>query len=195
MPDYFTLAEFRALPDMADDTVYTDAKVDAAAAYFTAIVERELGTSLVPRTVTETLDGTGSSTLLLSTPYVRSVTSITVGGSIVDTAGIVSAGGVLRYTSPGFPWTSGVANVVVTYQAGQFDECPADIKDAVMWATRDRLLSQADQSGVDVRKTSVSTDFGTTNYILPGEKRPTGYPDLDAAIAGRQRATPSLGFA
>ncbi len=46
---------------------------------------------------------------------------------------------------------------------------------------------KGDLSGVDVRKTSVNTDFGTTNYILPGEKRPTGYPELDAILLRRSR--------
>jgi hypothetical protein len=193
-PDYFTLAEFRALPDCSGNT-YTDAQINAAAAYFTAIVERELGQPMIPRDVTQTLDGNYSSRLLLSSPYVRSITTVTVGGTTVSPAGLTASAGVLRYLDGTSIWTGGVANIVVTYSAGQFDECPADIKDAVLWATRDRLMSQSDQAGVDVRRTSITTDFGTTNYILPGEKRPTGYPDLDAAIAGRLRTAASLGFA
>ncbi|NUO35883.1 MAG: hypothetical protein HOQ45_02425 [Nocardioidaceae bacterium] len=194
MPDYFTLAEFRALPDMSDATTYADAKVEAAAAYFTAIVEREIGEPFIPRTYTETVDGTSGPILMLARPAIRSLTSVTVGGVSVDTAALNSAGGVLRYTG-GASWAYGVGNVTVTYVAGRYGTCPDDIKSAVMWATRDRLLSQADQAGIDVRRTSITTDFGTTNYVLPGEKRPTGYPDLDAAIAGRVRATPSFGFA
>jgi hypothetical protein len=93
-------------------------------------------------------------------------------------------------------WTAGAGNVVVTYTAGRYTTCPDDIKDAVMWATRDRLLSQGDRAGIDVRRTSMSNDLGgTTTYLLPGEKRPTGYPDLDALISSYTRTTPSLGFA
>jgi hypothetical protein len=64
-----------------------------------------------------------------------------------------------------------------------------------MWATRDRLLGQGDMAGIDVRRTTVATEFGTTSYVLPGEKRPTGYPDLDALIASYIRTAPSFGFA
>lgn len=194
MPDYFTLPEFRTLPDMGDATTYPDVDVERAAAYFTAIVEREVGEPFIPRTYTETLDGSGRGTLLLSRSSVRSLASVTISGVTVDTTYLDVTAGVLRYVGR-TPWTYGIGNVAVTYTAGQYDTCPADIKEPVMWAVRDRLLSQSDQAGVDVRRTSITTDFGTTNYVLPGEKRPTGYPDLDAAIAGRIRSTPSLGFA
>lgn len=196
-PDYFTLAEFRTLADCSG-TAFTDAQINAAAAHFTTIVERELDRPLVPRSVTEELDGDGSSCLLLSKRNVRSLTSVTVDGTEVDEALLTGRNGRLRYrtVSGGWrqPFPRGVGNVVVVYSAGE-DTCPADIKDPVMWATRDRLLSQGDQSGVDIRRTSVSTEFGTTSYVLPGEKRPTGYPDLDAVIASYARNTPSYGFA
>ena len=35
----------------------------------------------------------------------------------------------------------------------------------------------------------MTTEFGNTNYVQPGEKRPTGYPALDAAIAGYERTS------
>jgi hypothetical protein len=57
-----------------------------------------------------------------------------------------------------------------------------------MWATRDRLLSQDQRAGSDARRTTVNTEYGTTTYVLPGEKRPTGYPELDAVLASRQRS-------
>lgn len=193
-PDYFTLEEFRALPDMDDEATYTDADIEAEAAYFTAIVERELGYPLVPRTVVDTLDGCGW-TLVLSQAYVRSLTSVTVDGSTVSTALLTANSGVVRYLN-GSTWSAAApANVVVTYSAGRYVTCPADIKSPVMWAVRDRLLSHADNAGIDIRKTSVTTEFGTTSYVLPGENRPTGFPELDAAIAGRERSSTSFGFA
>lgn len=196
-PDYFTLAEFRIVcPDIGEAT---DPQVLAAAAYFTTIVEREIGEPLIPRTFTQTIDGTDLPTLVLGHTNVRSLTAVTVGGVTIDPASLSSTNGVLRYTSnyypTGIPWTLGASNIVVTYVAGAYATCPADVKDAVMWATRDRLMAQSDQAGIDTRRTSVTTEFGTTNYVLPGENRPTGYPDLDAVIASYRRNTPSYGFA
>lgn len=197
-PDYFTLTEFRLLPDVASTSDYPDAKVLAAAAYFVDIVEREVGHPFIPRSYTENLRGNGSTALVLSHPYIQSLTTVTVGGVSVNVAGLDATSGILRYaTTTAFgttAWTYGAA-VVVTYSAGPYATCPDDIKDSVMWATRDRLISQSELSGSWDRKTSVSNEFGTTQYVLPGEKRPTGYPELDALIASYCRTTAAFGFA
>lgn len=187
-PDYFTTAELQALPDCAG---FSEAQILAAAAYFTSIVENELGVSLIHRTHTETLDGLYNLSLPLLSSYITAIDTVTVDGATVSTSLLaVDPSGRLRYKN-GFTRWSGwaIGNVVVTYTAGLYAACPADVKDAVMWATRDRLLGQTDQSGIDIRKTSQSNDLGgVTNYVLPGVNRPTGYPDLDAVIASRQRA-------
>ncbi len=195
-PDYFTLAEFRLLPDMADEDTYTDDKVNAAAAYFTSIVENELGDTLLRASYTESHDGLYLRSVLLDRDNVVSLTSVTVDGATVNTALLtVNQSGQVRYLD-GCTRFSGarVANVVVTYTAGLYATCPDDVKDAVMWATRDRLLAQNDQNDSDPRRTSVTTEMGTVSYLLPGEKRPTGFPELDAVIASRQRSLgPSVG--
>lgn len=192
-PDYFTLAEFRALPDMGDEATFTEAKVLAAAAYFTAIVEAELW-PMIPRTFVDKFDVDGDVDLLpLSQPLNVTLTSVVIDGTSKSTSNfVVSSTGGLQYKWDQDWYSVYRQGIVVTYQAGE-EECPADVKNAVMWATRDRLLSQTDSSGIDVRKTSVSTDFGVTNYILPGENRPTGYPDLDAVILRRSNSSPSVG--
>jgi hypothetical protein len=191
-PDYFTIEEFRTLPDMGNAVDYTEEKIESAAAYFTAIVERETGMSFSAHSFTTTLDGAYGGVQLPHTS-VQSITALTINGTAVSPSSVsVDAGGRVRFIGGGY-WDTGIANVTVTYVAG-FPECPADIKEPVMWATRDRLLSQNDQAGIDIRRTSVTTEFGTTSYVLPGEKRPTGFPDLDAAIAGRRRGAPFLGM-
>lgn len=197
-PDYFTLDEFRTLPDVPPSE-YSDAKVLAAAAHFTTIVERETDHAFIPRTITDVLDGTGTSNLILTRNNVRSLTSCTVDGVTVDVALLTTRHGVLRYKTNSGGWRKtfpcGAGNVTVVYSAGDAT-CPADIKDAVMWATRDRLISQNETSGSWDRKSSVSNAVGDTiQYVLPGEKRPTGYPELDALIASYVRNTASFGFA
>jgi len=197
-PDYFTLAEFRLLPDMADEDTYTDDEVNAAAAYFAAIIEREVGAKFSVASATESFDGARAGgyrgrEIRLGHQDAVALTTVTVDGTTVSNALLTLRSGVVRYldqerwsyTQPG--------NVTITYTYGT--ACPADIKDAVMWATRDRLLAQNDQNDSDPRRTSVTTEMGTVSYLLPGEKRPTGFPELDALIASYQRNTPSFGFA
>ena len=192
-PDYFTTVALQALPDCS---AFTEAKILAAASHFTTIVEREIGAPMIPRSYTDTFDGGGLTGLPLSQTPVRSLTSVTVDGAAVTVGLLTANNGVLRYLDgTTFPSTQ-PANVVVVYSAGEFTTCPGDVKDAVMWATRDRLLGQASDSTHNPRQSSMTNDLGgTVQYVLPGEKRPTGYPELDAVIASYARHTVALGFA
>lgn len=198
-PDYFTAVEFLALPDMTSLGPSNPTILGAAAA-LTSIVEREVGAPFVPRVFVDTLNGNGQAGLVLNQTHVVTITGVTVSGVAVDVTQLRAVSGVLRYINPqgyvtGYPWFPGAGNVVVTYTAGQYATCPADVKDAVMWATRDKILTQGSAAGVNARRTSVSTAQGVETYLLPGEKRPTGYPPLDAVIASYQRVTPLYGFA
>jgi hypothetical protein len=184
--DYFTLAELRALPDVTEGG-FTDAQITFEAEVMQSAVESACQASFVGRATVETLDGTGGTTLRLKTPYVISITSVTVDGVTLTDQFTVDAGILERRTAGTYtsqPWTRGRRNIVVTYSAGYSSSPPSDIKGAVMWAVRDRLLTKGSQNGIDVRRTSVTNDLGgTVQYVLPGEKRPTGYPELDAVIA------------
>lgn len=195
MPDYFTLAEVRALPDVGNATTYSDSLIEAMAAEIVAIIEREVGTSFVLRSVTEVLSGHGRAALLLASPYVDAVTALSVGGVAVDVSTVYATDGLLRYTS-GAAWTTGTRNVSVTYTAGYSSAPPADIKQAALWGTRARLLEHAQGALVHDRATSISNDAGgTTSFVLAGEDRPTGYPKVDAAILGWRSRLRLPGFA
>jgi hypothetical protein len=53
-----------------------------------------------------------------------------------------------------------------------------------MQGTRARLLTMDSQAGIEDRRTSLSTDAGTIGFVIAGEDRPTGYPEVDAVILG-----------
>ena len=172
MPDYFTLAEFRDLPQVGDSDKFPDSRVEAVAASLTSIIERKVGTSFVSRTYTKVLPEVNGE-VVFSTPYVLETTSVVDDGDVF----------------------SGTHNVTVTYRAGYSEEAPADIKEALMWAVRDRLLATSSTAGIDARRTSLITEQGTVNYVVAGADNPTGYPDLDAAILGWHKHLFGLGFA
>lgn len=187
-PEYFTLAEFRGLPDMSNTTKYTDARVLAAAAYITAIVERVVGTSFIARTVTSEVRNGGSCGIPLKKLHVLSVTSATENGvAVTDT--LTAEYGVLRRYPTGSliprEWYDGIGNIRVTYQAGYSSTPPGDLKEAVMQGTRARLLDYDSTARLNDRRSSISNDTGgTTTFVLAGVERPTGYPDVDAVILG-----------
>lgn len=198
-PDYFTLTAFRDMADMSDATKYPDAVVEDAADYITGIVEREVGTSFVARTVTETYDG-GGSAIVLRKPFVQSVTSATEDGvAVTDT--LRAANGVLRKYAAGtytpLSWTSGVGNVSVTYVHGYstLATIPADIRGAVMQGVRARLMETSSTAGINDRRTSLTNEAGTVNFVVAGEGHPTGYPVVDEVIMGWKRKLDVFGFA
>lgn len=200
MPDYFTEAEFRLLPQMGDTQKYPTARIDAVAAYVTAIIDREIfgptGVGFVQRPFMETLDGRGVDELVLASPYVSSLTTVVADGTSVDVSGLQVPGGVLRYGTVGTSWLKGRGNVVLTYEAGYSDEAPADIKEAAMQATRFRLLATNPNAELAARQTSLTNDVGATiQFSVAGTDHPTGYPEVDAVIVGWRDRIPSFGFA
>lgn len=192
MPDYFTLAEARDLPDMAQ---FNDARIEAAAAGVVSIIEREVGTSFVARTVTDEIHDGGCGAIVLGASYVISVTGASVSGSAV-VGTLTAQHGILRMPSGTTTFATGNGNVQVTYQAGYSTEPPADIKEAALKATRWKLLESKSNSDVSARQTSMTTDMGgTVNYAVAGPDRPTGYPDVDAVIVGWRDAIRLPSFA
>lgn len=199
-PDYFTLAELRALPDVSNASKYPDSRVLDVAAQFVAIIEREVGVAFIARTVTAERHDGGTDEITLNRGYVRSITSATENGVAVSDTLTADAGGVLlRFSGAngGTPisWASGRRNVSVTYVHGYSAAPPADIKAQALKATRLELMATAATNGMNDRQTSLSTEQGVIGFIVAGPDRPTGYPQLDAVIKGWQARLDVLGFA
>lgn len=195
---YFTTAELRALPDMGDTTRYTDARLTAAHDWVAGVIFRECGTSFVAESVTERLDGGGTDTLILSRPYVLSITSASVGGVALTQAeldALFLRGGLL-YRPTGYTWASGRGNVTVTYSAGYATAPPADLKEAALIAARYHLLTTDGKSGASDRATSITNEFGNIQLsTASADGRPTGLPEVDATITAWARRVRMPGFA
>ncbi len=210
-PDYFSLAELRALPNVGDTAAYPDALAISARSWITAVIERVCLTSFVYRTFTEVLDGSRAGQdggLSLSRTWVRQVTALDVLGqpSFDPTAlaglSVSIDGTVLRYhtqsvgggeyyadygyagTSMYSPWPRGFQNLTVTYVAGFSQVPPDDLKQVALQAARYRLVSVDGASGVPSRALSIVNEFGNVNLASASLQRPTGIPDVDAVILG-----------
>jgi hypothetical protein len=189
MPDYFTEAEILALPDMSGET---SARITAAAAWAIGVIEREVGTSFIARTITAEVHDGGVDAIILRKPYVLSVTSATQDGVAVTSTLRVRGGTLRKFSSATsfapMVWSAGYGNVTVTYQAGYSSTPPADIKEAALAATRWHLLEGRANNVHSPRQTSLTNDMGgTVNFAVAGTDRPTGYPDVDAVIVGWKR--------
>lgn len=189
MPDYFTLAELRALRDMDDTIRFPDARCEAAAAYIVGIIEREVGCSFVPRTVTRKFAG-GVTRLEVPEGYVQAVQFASVSGVSVPVGNIGVQDGGLYLLAGGSVTTWGGQGafqpISVTYTAGYSTEPPPDIKEAALKGTREHLIATADESGLTGRRTTVTNEMGTVSFTVAGKDQPTGYPEVDATILGWQ---------
>lgn len=180
---YVTVAEIRAMPNVADTTKFPDATVEAAIDWFEATFEDYTNVAWVPRSVTETYDGSGSSLLLRRWP-VRAVTAITTYAGTASTAYTADELAALRVgdghiEAAHLPY--GTRNVEVTYEYG-YDKPPADVKRAAKIAVRDHLLSSLEGN----RVYAVQTEQGIVRTSTPGPDRPFGIPEVDA-VANRRR--------
>ncbi|WP_332645113.1 hypothetical protein [Aeromicrobium sp.] len=185
MPDYFTLAELRALPDVDNVTKYPEARCEAAADHIVAIFEREVGTSFITRMVVDEAYDGGTNWIPLRRSYVQAIVSATEDGAVV-TDDLIVRGGVLLRLSGGSPvtWATGYSNVVVTYEYGYSTAPPADVKEMALKGTRAHLMATAADSSANARRTSLSTEMGVESFVVAGQNRPTGYPEVDATILG-----------
>lgn len=190
MPDYFTTDELRALPQMATQDA---TRVTAVAAYVTAVIEREVGTSFIERNQTETHDG-GVSSFVIS-PFARSLTSVTVDGVALTVGDLSLRSGVVRYKNGG-TFGGTIDDIVVVYVDGYSTTPPADIKEAALQATRARLLETDSNAIMNDRRSSVAHEAGgTTTFVLPGSTdHPFGYPSVDAVVCGWRNKLKVYGF-
>jgi hypothetical protein len=187
VPEYFTLDELRALPQLSDTGIYPDDRCEAAAAWAVALIEREVGSSFILREYTEVYDG-GCSEVFLRRAYAvtdPAPTATENGVSVTDDLRVQY--GILRRFSPGswIPrfWIPGIGNIEITYSAGYTAEPPADLKEAALLLTRLHLLETDSNTSTSARQTQVTNEFGgTTTYAVAGKDRPTGFPAIDAVI-------------
>jgi hypothetical protein len=146
-----------------------------------------------------TLDGTGTSELLLPDQDVRTIRAVRVapmfGQAYVDLTDpelavlSVTSDKVLRRTDQSI-WTEGDANVVVEYEFG-LDAPPVPLQEAALVRFRS-LLNKHRTAIPDRAATFTATDGGTYRLSLPG-RYSTGIPDVDAVYqrygAGAQGGT------
>ena len=195
MTDYFTIEELRALPDMNNATKFPTTRVEAAAAYIVGAIEREVGTSFIVRDVLDEQHD-GSYPIILDDVYARTVLSATEDGDTVTDSLTIVGGVVRRYQGvTARPWAEGYGNVLISYTAGYSVSPPDDVKEMALKGTRAHLMATAANSSINDRQTSLTAGDSVIGFVVAGENRPTGYPEVDAMILGWKRKLngPSVG--
>ena len=177
---YFTIDELRAeFSDLSSATKYPDAKLAADRDYAEARFERAAKVAFVPRSVSETLIGTGTHVLLLAaTVEVGPVTDVTIDGTALSdnqvAAIVVRKYGALERADL---WPNG-AEIVIDYVHG-YDAPPEPVKGAVMMLAAEKALP----STIPARATVLNTDIGSYRISIADKTGRTGIPEVDAVIA------------
>ena len=192
---YFTPAELRAAhPDLANDVKFPDAGLEAARVFAEQWFEAAAHVAFVRRTVTETLEGSGSRRLFLSQwAEVGRPTEVKIDGVPLAATEIAALGasraGVLERRAP---WPAG-SSIEVTYPHGYANLAAAPLGDLVKGAVMTLAAEHAKPSTIPARATSISTDLGNYRISQADATGKTGIPDVDAVIGLVGAAKPATG--
>ena len=188
------LVELRDEPGLSNTSTYPVALLAAVRDELDDLATTYCGRAFTPRYALDQLPGSGRGSVMLRWPDVRTVRSVTVDGTAVTLAE-VSAHPTGRLDLEAGVWnmpTGDTRNVTVGYEHG-LDAPPADLRrEALRWC-RSRLLERA--TGV-TRATIAETVDGITQRFStpdPGKGRPSGHPDLDAALNRHRNRPPAVG--
>ena len=195
---YTTLAVVRAMDGMSDDAVFLDATIEDAILSATLLIDDYTGTSFEAKTFSFTVDGSGTSRLNLENPYnqrrvlfPRTITSSTVDSvaqTVTDWA-MFPEGFVLR-DEGSFTYTYPGNNVLIAGTAGVTTVVPTDI--ALVARTLARQYTLDTLSRVDDRAVMMTNELGTIRLSQPGERYPTGMPQLDAILNRHRHLGPTV---
>lgn len=173
-----TLAQIDAILNRGGtSTDYTQAQKEAARAAMQEAFEHEANCAFTPRTETLTLDGPGTTDLLIPRPRVLACTAATVSDTALDTADVeaIEHDGVLYY-EPG--WAKGRRNVSVTVTHG-WATTPADVAHAIAVGTSAILAD----GPWDDRGYAITDDGGSVRLLTAGVARASfSIPEVQAAL-------------
>jgi hypothetical protein len=193
----FDVAEIRdRYPDVSNTTRYTSEATER--------MEEAAQVAFATRCTVQTLSGDDTTRLLLPHVMVSAINSVTiytettVGADTVDDAfdateladvEIDGEAGVLKRVD-GDVWPAGHQNIVVDYEHG-YEAPPEPVRRAAMKLALEALVPSALPS----RAMSQTTDLGEVRYMMahPEAGRPTGDPEVDAAIYQFGRRRPAVG--
>lgn len=190
---YTSIANIRAVSGMEDVEVWPDADLTSAITYAEALIDDYCGTSFEYKAFSETVDGSNSEVLRLSTLYPQTLTSVTIDGDAQVTTGwsLRPEGIIVRDTGT-FPYSTPGLNVSVSGTAGRTSAAPSEIA----LAARSIAISylRMFEERIPERALSVQSEFGQIMLAQPGAPwRPTEFPTVNALL-NRWRARPPAMF-
>lgn len=186
----FPLSRLRSFPGLNEDRA--DAlELAIARDAVEHRIDHVTGVAWSPRLSVDTFDlRTDAEALFLTQPLAYSIRGVTIGGTAIDTTTLVlgtTGSSVLRRRSS---WWPAGTPIVVAYEHGH-GAAPLDLAEAALLAAVDKL--RRDRSPNSMRARTISSDVGTTEFVIASDARPFGLPDVDAVVVARRWRQPRIG--
>jgi len=149
----------------------------------TDLIEEHTGLVWCPQFDIEEFIGHGTYRHVMVGRPVRTIRSITIDETAVDlTSADIDVDPVSGVISGA--WFCGLCSIGVEHGT---DAPPADLRDAALTASADRLLRSSNT--ISARARSITNDMGITQQLsYAGEDHPTGLDEVDAVIVKHSRA-------
>lgn len=192
---YFGLAEARDIDAVLTNTTkFPTSTIVARRIEVEDEAEMICHQAFVPRFAREVHSG-GNRMLRLAWPHLRKIRSLTVNGTAYDQAAIDSIGGpeplgLVRYSTSGAPWPTGVGNIVIEYEHGLDRPPPTIIRGAKL---RMKSLLLQNQSPLPDRAERIATTETGVVMLATENRESTGIPSVDACYLKFPGPRPGFG--
>lgn len=190
---HFGIAEARTFDNkvLTDAVKYSADDIRNARELIEEDIETMCGVAFVPRARRVTLDGTGKAAIYVPDKRVRKLVSGSIDAVALTAAEITDVAinaGFRRLTrKEQGAWAAGHQNIVLFYERG-FSQPPDPIRRAALKLLRYRLVP----SNIDDLTLSFTDELGTRQFPVPGQRFPTGIPEVDAIIARFDESPPGV---
>ncbi len=176
------LTSLKAITDsLPSGTTATTARLVEARNFAETFLEDECGVAFRPRYRKETLDGSGNTELLLSSPRPQRLLTSTVNGTAISDLSTITLSPTGTLYNLGYWSDARARNVAVAYVHGH-QAPPEPISRAATKLARHYLV--ANPSDYDERATSITTDEAAYSMVTAGVRgQMTSIPEVNTAIA------------
>lgn len=197
---FFGLAEARAIdPTFANTTKWPTSMMVERRTEVEEECELICGQAFVPRFARATVSGTWRTTIALPHTMIRTIRSLSVGGTAFTSGQLADLGfddigpGSISVSSlfpPSWEWRGARRNIVVEYEHG-WDRPPVDIVRAAKLRFRSLMLTNNSPLPDRAERIAV-TEMGVVSLATPTYER-TGIPEVDAAYGRYPCPRPGFG--
>jgi len=186
---YFQLWELRRMKGLNATSQFTNDDLKAVRDSVEEFVDDFTENAWSERYARDTFDANDSTRIHVLNGNVNSIVAVTLAGVAQTlTNWTITSDGLMRTDGDSFASSlQGGQELVIEYTWGN-EQCPSDLKQAMLKLARHYLLST--DSSIPDRARMMQTQFGMFIMDVASENKPTGLPEVDSVLVRRRYAQP-----